>query len=93
MAPVRSGNRSVADVRRDLEHEREQLATAAESLRQNMNVTAALRAKLPIVAAGALGLGFVFAGGIGATARLLMRRGREGTTKARAGRFRIVDDD
>jgi hypothetical protein len=93
MAPAGSTTRSVEDVRRDLEHERERLATAAESLRRSMNVTAALRSKLPLVAAGALGAGFFLAGGIGATARLLMGRGREGTTKARAGRFRTVDDD
>ncbi len=93
MAQAGSNTRSVEDVRRDLETEREQLATAAENLRKSMNVSAALRSKLPLVAAGALGAGFFLAGGIGATARLLMRRGREGQTKARAGRFRIVDDD
>ena len=93
MAAARSKTRGVEDVRRDLEQEREQLATAAESLRESMNVTRALRSKLPVVAAGALGVGFLLAGGIGATARLLMRRGREGATKARVGRFRIVDDD
>ncbi len=93
MAQPGSNTRTVDDVRRDLEQEREQLATAAENLRQSMNVTDALRSKLPLVAAGALGAGFFLAGGIGATARLLMRRGREGQTKARAGRFRLVDDD
>jgi len=93
MAPAGSNMRSVEDVRRDLETEREQLATAAENLRASVNVGAALRSKLPLVAVGALGAGFFLAGGIGATARLLMRRGREGTTKARAGRFRIVGDD
>ncbi len=72
-----SNSRTVEDVRHDLEQEREQLATAAESLRESMNVTAALRAKLPVVALGALGAGFFLAGGIGATARLVMRRGRE----------------
>jgi hypothetical protein len=93
MAPAGSNTRSVEDVRRDLESEREQLASAAEQLRQSMNVGAALRSKLPLVAVGALGAGFFLAGGIGATARLLMRRGREGQTRARAGRFRLVDDD
>jgi hypothetical protein len=93
MAQADSNTRSVEDVRRDLEEEREQLATAAEHLRESMNVTGALRSKLPIVAGGALAAGFFLAGGIGATARLLVRRGREGTTKARVGRFRIVDDD
>lgn len=77
MAPAGSNTRSVEDIRRDLEAEREQLATAAENLRQSMNVTKALRSKLPLVAVGALGAGFFLAGGIGATARLLFRRGRE----------------
>ena len=92
MAPVRN-SRMVEDVRHELEREREQLATAADDLRESMNVTKALRSKLPIVAAGALGLGFFVAGGIGATARLLMRRSREGETKAKAGRFRLVERD
>jgi hypothetical protein len=78
MAQPGSNTRSVEDVRRDIEQERERLATAAENLRQRMDVTAALRAKLPLVAAGAIGAGFFFAGGVGATARLLLRRGREG---------------
>lgn len=92
MAPARNG-RTVEDIRRDLEQEREQLATAADSLRESLDVTGALRSKLPVVAAGALGAGFLLAGGIGATARLLFRRGREGDTKAKVGRFRVVDDD
>ncbi len=36
-----------------------------------------LRSKLPLVTAGALGLGFVASGGVGATARLLLRRRRK----------------
>jgi hypothetical protein len=96
MAPARNG-RTTEDVRRDLAAERERLATAAESLRERLgeatNVTAKLRSNLPVVAVVALGAGFLLAGGIGATARLLMRRGREGSTKARVGRFRIVGGD
>ncbi len=42
---------------------------------------------------GALGLGFVVSGGIGATARLFMRKSREGDEKARVGRFRLIDRD
>ena len=42
---------------------------------------------------GALGVGFLLAGGVGATARLIFRRGREGETKATLGRFRLVDRD
>ena len=86
-------SRTLEDVRHELEQERERLATAAESLRENMNLTKALRAKLPLVAAGALGTGFFLAGGIGATMRLLFRRGREGKEKARFGRFSFVDRD
>jgi len=88
---AREAKRTVEDIRRDIESEREQLATAADQLRDSFGVGRKLRANLPAVAAGALGVGFLFAGGIGATARLLMRRGREGKTKARLGRFRIVD--
>ena len=95
MAPPRN-NRSVEDVRRDLEQERDQLADAADSLRESIDdatdITGKLRSKLPAVAAGALFAGFVLAGGVGATARLVFRRGREGTTKVRLGRVRIVDD-
>jgi hypothetical protein len=88
-------SRTTEDVRRDLEAEREQLATAAESLRDSLgeatDVTGKMRAKLPLVAAGALGAGFVVAGGVGATMRLIFRRGREGEEKVRVGRFRLVD--
>jgi ornithine cyclodeaminase/alanine dehydrogenase-like protein (mu-crystallin family) len=88
--------RSVEDVRRDLEQERGQLATAAESLRETLgeatDITGKMRSKLPVVAGGALATGFLLAGGVGATARLVFRRGREGTTRARFGRVRIVDD-
>ena len=87
--------RTPVDVRHDIEAERERLAAAVEELRQEMgeatNVTAKLRAKLPVVAAGALGTGFVLAGGIGATMRLIFRRGREGDERARVGRFAVVD--
>lgn len=90
-----AGNsRSLEQVRREIEAEREQLTGAVDSLRgEATNVGAKLRAKLPIVAAGALGVGFVLAGGIGAGMRLLARRGREGRTKARFGRFSVVDRD
>jgi hypothetical protein len=96
MAPARNG-RTVEDIRRDLEQERDQLATAADSLRESIgeatDISGKLRSNLPVVAGGALAVGFFLAGGVGATARLLFRRGREGSTKARVGRFRVVDDD
>ena len=92
-----SNNRTLEQVRRDIESEREQLAGAAETLREEIgeatNIGAKLRSNLPMVAVGALGVGFLLAGGVGATARLIFRRGREGETKAKLGRFRIVDRD
>jgi hypothetical protein len=92
-----NNSRTVADVRRDIEHERDQLADAAESLRDSIgeatNVSAKLRSNLVPAAIGALGIGFLLAGGVGATARLIFRRGREGETKAQVGRFRLVDRD
>jgi hypothetical protein len=92
-----SNSRSVADVQRDIETEREQLAGAAESLRESIgeatDISGKIRANLPAVAAGALGIGFLLAGGVGATARLMFRRSREGETKAKIGRFRLVDRD
>ncbi|HYT51839.1 MAG TPA: hypothetical protein VEL10_06515 [Gaiellaceae bacterium] len=97
MAPGRSNSRTAEDVRRDLEAEREQLATAADSLRDSLgeatDITGKMRGKLPVVAVGALGAGFLLAGGVGATMRLIFRRGREGEEKARVGRFRLVDRD
>ena len=93
-----AGNsRTFEQVRREIEAERDQLAGAVDSLRSEIgeatDVRAKLRGKLPIVAAGALGAGFVVAGGIGAAMRLVARRGREGRTKARFGRFSVVDRD
>jgi hypothetical protein len=89
-----AGNtRTTEQVRREIETEREQLADAVDDLRAGMDITAKLRSKLPGVAAGALGAGFLLAGGIGATMRLLARRGREGTRKARLGPFSLVDRD
>jgi hypothetical protein len=80
MAPARRNSRTTEDVRRELETERQGLATAAESLRERIgeatNVTEKMRSNLPAVAGAALGAGFFLAGGLGATARLMMRRGR-----------------
>jgi len=73
--------------RREVEAEREQLAQSIDQLRAEM------RRKLPVFAAGALVAGFFVAGGAGATMRLLARRSREGSEKARFGRFRLVDRD
>ena len=93
-----AGNtRTPDELRRQIETEREELATAVDTLRDEIgeatNVSAKLKAKLPAVAAGALGAGFVLGGGIGATMRLFARKSREGTEKARFGRFRLIDRD
>jgi hypothetical protein len=89
--------RSPAEVKRDIETERERLAVAVDDLRAGLgeatNISAKLKGKLPVATVAALGAGFVLAGGIGATMRLMMRRGREGRTKARFGPFSLVDRD
>ena len=76
-----SNGRTPDAIRREIETEREQLAHAVEELREGLgeatDVAGKLRARLPAVAAGALGAGFFLAGGIGATMRLLARKGRE----------------
>jgi len=81
-------------LRKQLSAERDQLADAVETLRSELgeaaDISGKLQSKLPAVAAGALGLGFVVAGGIGATARLVFRRGREGSPTVKAGRFSLL---
>jgi len=84
--------RTTAQIRRELESERERLTEAVGSLRQELDLGKALKAKLPVVAAGAAGAGFFLAGGIGATMRLLTRRGREGKTRATVGGFSVIDN-
>jgi hypothetical protein len=88
------GSTEQHELRRELREERERLADAVDDLRaelgQAADVSGKLRAKLPLAAGGAFALGFLKAGGVGATARLLMRRGREGDEKAAVGRFRLI---
>ena len=90
-----SNGRTPEQIRREIESEREELARAVDELRAGIgeatDIAGKLRSNLPAVAAGALGVGFLFAGGIGATMRLLARRSREGDTTARVGRFTLVD--
>jgi len=81
MATTSLNGRTPETIRREIETEREHLAHAVEDLREGLgaatDVAGKLRANLPVVAAGALGAGFFFAGGIGATMRFLARKGRE----------------
>jgi uncharacterized protein DUF3618 len=88
-----TNGRTPEQVKADIEAERDRLAGAVDDLRSEMDVNAKLRPKLPLAAAAALGAGFVVSGGIGATMRLLMRKSREGTTKARFGPLFLVDRD
>lgn len=90
-----TNGRSTTEIRDEIESERVALADSVNSLKSEIseatNVSAKLRANLPAAAGGALAAGFVLAGGIGATVRFVFRKGREGETKAKAGRFRLVD--
>ena len=93
---ISTNHRTPEQVRVEIEAERTQLAGAVDHLRDEIreatDIGKKLRAKLPVVTAGALAAGFVVAGGIGATMRLIGRH-REGETKARFGRFSFVDRD
>ena len=89
-----TNHRTPAQVRHEIETERDQLAGAVDHLRDEIreatDIGAKVRARLPVITAGALTAGFVVAGGIGATMRLIGRH-RESRTKARVGRFSFVD--
>jgi 4-hydroxy-3-methylbut-2-en-1-yl diphosphate synthase IspG/GcpE len=84
-------DRSAEDVRRDIAAERNELAGAVEDLRAGIGEATNLHGKLPLIAASALGAGFVLAGGVGATMRFAARRGREGRERLKLGRFSLVD--
>jgi uncharacterized protein DUF3618 len=94
---VPPSTRGPEQVRRDIEAHREELAGAVDALKRDIgeatNIGGKLRANLPAVAGAAAAAGFLLTGGIGATMRLLARRGREGREKARVGRFSLVDRD
>jgi len=77
-------------IREEIAAERAELARTLEDLRAEVDVNRKLGQKIPVLVAGALGAGFVFGGGIGATMRLLMRRSREGSETARVGRFSLA---
>jgi len=68
-----TNGRTPEQVKLDIEAERDRLAGAVDDLRAGLDVNTILKDKVPIAAAAALGVGFVVAGGIGATMRLLMR--------------------
>ena len=79
------------ELRSQLAAERASLARSMERLRGSLDVGANVRPRLPLVLATAVAVGFVLSGGIGATMRLLARRGREGHAKLRLGRLVLVE--
>jgi len=87
--------RSATQVRDDIEQERRELAASLALLRGELghvtDLSAKLRANLPLAVAGAFVAGFVLAGGVGATMRYFARRGRERHERARFGRFALLD--
>jgi hypothetical protein len=78
------------ELRTQIAAEREQLAAAVEEMRDAADPAKLIGSKLPLLAAGAFAAGFVLGGGIGATMRLVFRRGREGREEARVGRFSLI---
>ena len=84
-------------LRKDIDTERERLASAVDELRGSIsdaaNIGGRLKAKLPLVAGAAASAGFVIAGGVGATARYFARRGREGHEQARVGKLSLFRRD
>jgi hypothetical protein len=97
MTSAAKSNRTPEQVRADIEQEREQLATAVGHLRDSLgdaaDIGGKVKAKLPVFAGAAATAGFVVAGGVGATMRYFARRGREGSEKARVGRWSLFDRD
>ena len=82
-------------LRKEIDAERERLASAVDDLRGSIadaaDIGGRLKSKLPLVAGAAASAGFVLAGGIGATARYFARRGREGHERARVGKLSLFE--
>jgi hypothetical protein len=68
--------RTVAEVRQEIESKRDDLAHAVETLRSGIDeatdVRARLAERLPVATLAAFGVGFVLAGGIHAIVRLAL---------------------
>lgn len=89
--------RTPEQIRSELDAQRNELADAVEHLRGELgaaaDISGKLKSKLPVVAGAAASVGFVLAGGVGATARYFARRGRESDEKLRVGRWSIRNRD
>ncbi|MFL5962217.1 MAG: DUF3618 domain-containing protein [Gaiellaceae bacterium] len=85
--------RTPEQIRTELDAERAELTDAVKQLRGELgeaaNISGKLKSKLPVVAGAAASVGFVLAGGVGATMRYFARRGRESDEKLRVGRWSI----
>jgi hypothetical protein len=86
------------EVRAALREERQRLVESLDELRGEIDEVTDVRAQLeerivpvlPVALLAAFAVGFVLAGGIGATVRLVLRVSREGRVKARAGPLALV---
>jgi hypothetical protein len=89
--------RTPEQIRSELDAQRTELAEAVDHLRGELGAAAdlsgKLKSKLPIAAGAAASIGFVLAGGVGATMRYFARRGRESDEKLRVGRWSIRNRD
>ena len=89
--------RTPEQIRSEIDAQRTELADAVGHLRgelgQAADISGKLQAKLPVVAGAAASVGFVLAGGVGATMRYFARRGRESDEKLRVGRWSIRNRD
>jgi hypothetical protein len=85
--------RTPEQIRIELDAERAELAEAVDHLRGGLgeaaNISGKLESRLPVVAGAAASVGFVLAGGVGATMRYFAHRGRERDEKLRVGRWSI----
>ena len=82
--------RTEAEIRSDIARERQALGEAVVELRSELVGMKSIRRNLPVLVVGALALGFVVSGGIGATIRFLMRRDYERrTARFQLGRLRL----
>jgi shikimate kinase len=89
--------RTPEQIRSELDAQRSELAQAVDQLRGELgeaaNISGKLKSKLPVAAGAAASVGFVLAGGVGATMRYFARRGRESDEKLRVGRWSIRNRD
>ena len=92
-----AATRTPEQIRSEIDAQRTELADAVGHLRgelgQAADISGKLKAKLPVVAGAAASVGFVLAGGVGATMRYFARRGRESDEKLRVGRWSIRNRD